>query len=169
MEDEDLEYQAERSVPDVRIDFRMRNNNILRRMEENEIESVADLCRLMGLKSQGPVGNLITMKRQARNKDGTWCAAATKLASFFGCIEEDLFSETQQRQSIARGTRIFAEVASEELLRLSGSEQALLPDELFARRQLAQQISKVLNSLPPRMEYIVRLRFGLGGVEEETL
>lgn len=50
------------------------------------------------------------------------------------------------------------------------ADSALTPaDQIPHERSLKRLLGGLLSKLPPRSEYVIRLRFGLGGVEEQTL
>lgn len=50
------------------------------------------------------------------------------------------------------------------------ADSALTPaDQIPHERSLKRLLGGLLSKLPPRSEYVIRLRFGLGGIEEQTL
>lgn len=50
------------------------------------------------------------------------------------------------------------------------ADSALTPaDEIPHEKSLKRLLGGLLSKLPPRSEYVIRLRFGLGGIEDQTL
>lgn len=151
------------ALKDVRIEFKVRNNLVLTKMEERGIYSISELCRQMKCpNSKISVGRLLAMKMPARGKRGAWSKLASGIADFFGCVPEDLFSDAQQWSSLQKH-RVYAEIASAELQRLSSSQQGLLPDEVLDRKRLVSAAAEALRTLTPREERILRMRFGFSG------
>jgi|SRR3989344_1659342 len=151
------------AIKDVRVEFKIRNNLVLTRMEERGIYTISELCRRMKRpNSKVNVGRLLAMKMPARGKRGAWSKLALDIADFFGSVPEDLFSDAQQWSSL-RKHRVYAELASAELQRLSSSQQGLLPDEVLDRKRLVSAAAEALQTLTPREERILRMRFGFSG------
>ncbi len=163
----EFEKSEPRPQKDVRIEIKVRNNLILSKMEEMGILSVAELCRQMGQPSlQSPLGELIGMKAAARQpRSGEWTLLALKLAEFFRCMPEDLFSESQQRDKLEKNT-VHAEISYAEIVQIAS--QVPTPQLAVQASNLRRSITQALLSLSSREERILRLRFGFG-CEELTL
>ena len=158
------------SVKDIRVEVKVRNNLILAKMEERGINSVAELCRLMRMyNKQGKVGELINMKRAARNEGGEWIPMTLVLAEFFQCLPEDLFSELQQEVALEKN-RSHAELAFTEISQLSARNHGqVTPEITLQASQLRATITQALSGLKPREERILRMRFGFDDGVEKTL
>jgi len=156
-------------VKDIRLDVRVRNNLILVKMESAGIKSVSELAKRLEC-SKTPIYKLVNMQMPACNKDGSWCAFACKLADFFRCVPEQLFSEEQQQTELDTN-RSYAEIAFSEVQNLLAGERRehLLPDQSAELMEVKAAIDTSLNSLPPRLREIICRRFGLHGYEESTL
>ena len=154
-------------MPPLRMEVKFRNNIILRKMEEMGIGTVAELCRRTGL-FQSTVGELVNMKELPLNVDGSWRLVATRLADFFACLPEDLFSEEQLEMKLETN-RAFAETTFGEVQALMETSEAkcLLPDKMAEQSELKALVGKALGSLSPRYALIVRMRFGIN-VDEYT-
>jgi RNA polymerase sigma factor (sigma-70 family) len=152
---------------DVRIEIKVRNNLILSKMEKMGIASVSELCRQMGQPSlQSPLGELISMKAPARKtRSGEWTSLALKLAEFFRCMPEDLFSEPQQQGKLEKNT-VHTEISYTEISQIAS--QVPTPQLAVQASDLRRSITQALLSLSAREERILRLRFGFG-CEELTL
>lgn len=157
---------------DIRLEIKVRNNLILTKMEEAGIESVADLCRKLGGNyptQQARVGALINMKIAARKgeKDNNeWRPLALDLAILFKCEPEDLFSDPQQHHKLAKN-RAKAELGFLDIQRLTSRVDSL--EDVCQQHELEGAVSRVLSTLTPREERVLRMRFGIGAVGDSTL
>lgn len=161
-----------RTPKDIRLEVKVRNNLVLSRMEEKGIWTVAALCRALNSDwqylacknvNQTEMGRLINMKVPARNEDGSWLELVHRLADFFQCMPEDLFSAPQQYNALEKN-RVHAEVAYTELQTLSArTHEPVTPELALQATQLRAAIAKALQSLTPREERVLRLRFGFEG------
>jgi len=155
---------------DIRVEMRVRNNLLLTAMENKGINSIAELCRQMdALKSYGLITKLASMKCAARKKDGDWQLIVLRLSDFFQCMPEDLFSDPQQFNTLEKN-RAHAEVSYTELQQLLVRRQEPITPELSMQAdQLRSVIGEMLNTVTPREERVLRLRFGFATGEEMTL
>lgn len=162
---------------DMRIEVKVRNNLVLSRMDEMGIESVAELCRRLDetrtedepRAHQVSVGLLINMRLPARKKTGEWITPALRLATFFRCMPEDLFSEPQQYDALQKN-RSHAELSFAEIQQLTArNREPITPEIAMQATQLRTAISNALRSLAPREEQVLRMRFGFESGTEMTL
>lgn len=158
---------------DIRVGFTFRNNLILTKMEERGITSVAELCRQLNEQSkratkinQANIGRLINMKESAQNQEGSWTYYALRLAEFFNCLPEDLFSNMQKQIALKRN-RAEAELNFAEIQALLIQPQAN-PEAQLQAKELSGRIREALASLPTRQGEVLRMRFGID-CEEMTL
>lgn len=158
---------------DIRVGFTFRNNLILTKMEERGITSVAELCRQLNEQSkrttkvnQANIGRLINMKESAQNQEGTWTYYALRLAEFFNCLPEDLFSDMQKQIALKRN-RAEAEVNFAEIQALT-SRPFSRPDVIIQAKKFSGKIRDALAALPKRQGEVLRMRFGID-CEEMTL
>ena len=139
----------------------VRNALILRRMKALGIKSQAELAKLSGLALM-TVSTMITLKKAPRNKiTGEWTDAAFALSSALQVEPEELWTERQQHMELVRNNYEI-NMNEEEVQRLStdGGVERLVLDG-----QRTKALTKSLNSLSPREEYVVRRRF----FEDDTL
>ncbi|MBI2004639.1 hypothetical protein HYS79_00575 [Patescibacteria group bacterium] len=88
---------------DIRVEVSVRNNLLLTAMEERGIKSVKELWRQLGVPaSYSQLALLAAMKIAARKNNGDWLGIAHRLADFFRCLPEDLFSEPQQYEALKK-------------------------------------------------------------------
>lgn len=139
----------------------VRNALILRRMKALGIKTQSELARLAGLRVM-TVSTLVTLKKAPKNKlTGDWVDAAYALSSALQVEPEELWTERQQSMALKRNS-YEVDMNEEEVQRLStdGGVERLVLD-----KERTKVISKTLNSLTPREEYVVRRRF----FDEDTL
>ncbi len=153
---------------DINVEIRVRNNLVLRVMKERGIASVAELSRQSGI-SQIALGLFVNMKRPARNKkDDSWYPDVVKLAEFFQCMPEDLFSDRQQYTAIEKNRReaevTFTELA--QITQLTPDRQLELSSEALEFRTI---LTQTLLRLRPREERVLRMRFGINLDHDFTL
>lgn len=158
---------------DIRVGFTFRNNYILTKMEEREITSVAELCRQLNEQSKlatkvnpGNIGRLINMKEPAQNQEGSWTYYALRLAEFFNCLPEDLFSDMQKQIALKRN-RAEAEVNFAEIQALT-TRPLSSPETMVQAKKFSEKIRDALAALPNRQGEVLRMRFGID-CEEMTL
>ncbi len=153
------------TVKDVRVEVRVRNNLILKKMEHYGFKSVAELSRGMELtlKELSELRDLVNMKKAARDEKGKWLPFVYKLADFFDCMPGDIFSEFQQEVALEKN-RSQAELTYTEISRLTArSEGDITPELELQARQLRAAVTSALQKLTPREERVLRLRFGFDG------
>ena len=149
---------------EVRVEIKVRNNLILSMMEAKGIYTVAELAEKMG-SGGGTIYRLVAMKLPARKPNGSWRKSALDLSEFFQCMPEDLFSDEQQIVSLDTN-RATAEMAFAEIHQLMSPQPQ--PDQLIEAADLKRIIHKQLQTLTPREQQILALRFGLHGHDEHT-
>ena len=164
-----LIYDGEEEMPkEFRVEVRVRNNLILKAMEENGISTIAELCRRASV-SQSRLGEVVNLKRSPLNRHGEWQPVVLKVAGALKRLPEELFTREQQELEVPSNRGSF-EVSFEEVRGLIASRVGgHTPEAIAQSRELRTAIEKVLGTLTPREERIIRLRFGLGGEEEHTL
>lgn len=133
----------------------IRNGLILRRMKELGIKSQVELVKLSGLGVQ-EVNSLICMRRAPKHKiTGEWIDAAYTLSSALRVEPEELWTEVQSNMTLRNNTREI-DMDEEQVKQLAtdgGVERLVLQNERV------KALTKSLNTLSPREEYVVRRRF----------
>lgn len=152
---------------DINVEIRVRNNLILKKMRVMGILTVAELSRRVKI-SQSSLGLFINMKEPALNKDGSWQVVPLKLAEFFRCLPEDIFSKQQQHLALQKN-RKEAEMTYAEVQQLT----AMTPDKQMELSSLAiefrQALMQALLTLTAREERVLRMRFGINIPDAMTL
>ena len=89
-----------------------------------------------------------------------------RLANFFKCVPEDLFSREQQRGSLQTNIAN-AEMSFVEIQQLT-SRQTITPETQVQAIEFKATLREQLTKLRPREERVIRMRFGID-CEEMTL
>ena len=152
------------SKKDIRLEIKARNNLILSRMEDLGIESVSELAGRVGM-TPSALGRYVNMQLSARRPDGDWRTGALKIAKFFRCLPNDIFSDPQQHRALKKN-RVMAEVAFEEMRTLLDPRAEPSPLAIAQAKDLRSLIGEYLHKLSPRVERIIRERFGFNGPEK---
>lgn len=98
-------------------------------------------------------------------KDGEWIAEAQKLADFHCVDPEWLFPDSIQQIKVSR-SEMMVDVKDVVSALSSGSQSPL---EELEDKALEKEVRKLLSTLDPRKEDIIRRRLGFDGLEEATL
>jgi Sigma-70, region 4 len=147
------------------------NFAIAQRMKELGIGSLAELGRRMEVAGvaahPGVVAALVHGTAPARRRNGRWCGAALGLSETLDCFPEELFDAEQQWHPLDgvcdENTRY------EELRRRDSNQLEAAPDVGYERVEAAEVIARVLATLASGEELVLRMRFGIGDVNEHTL
>ncbi|MEK7568887.1 MAG: sigma-70 family RNA polymerase sigma factor [Patescibacteria group bacterium] len=154
---------------EIRVRVTVRNNFILSRMEELGIKSVSELAILVDISAQ-TLGRFVNMESSPLCADMEWKNSALKLANFFRCLPEDIFSENHIN-NVLDTNRSEAEVNFVEIYRFlsEGNAESMLPENIVFEKERISVIGKALSTLSPRERKVIEERFGLEGRREHTL
>ncbi len=176
-------------MKEYRVDVRLRNNLLLKRIEGLGYLSLADFCRANNLSYQQVV-QLASMRtpalkktRRSKRRADAWefteefRKVVVKVAEALGCDPEDLFT-FRQKVGLELTTSSI-EISENDALRLAeGQNMDSLPspdgymlpppDMSILAKKLSEQARRVLTTLTPREEKILRMRFGIGEKQELT-
>ena len=150
----------------------VRNNLVLTAITNSGYTNLAKFAKDNGL-SLGLLYDTINLKRPPMLKTGEFSPFAMKLMETLGACPTDLWTNEQLTMKLKRNTS-YRELGTEELQRcLQSSARSLIGldyCEQEAEEQEAEEIiDGMVDSLTPREARVLRLRFGLGGVDEHTL
>lgn len=155
---------------DYRIEVKVKNNNILNKIEEAGYKTVGEFCRINNkLSWAGKIGDYVNLKETPINAEGDFYSHVYEISNLLNCSPEDLFTETQLQTAIESNKRTLeVNEAEMQFMMINMQEPLLLEDKIHAER-LPEEINKILDFLSPREAKIIRLRFGLDGTEPQTL
>lgn len=154
-------------MKELEVTVRLRNN----RLKERRLAlglSQRELARAAGVTLEW-YGPLELMQRSPRYKDGTWSAAAGKLASFH-CVEpEELFPAVVEAVRSPVAVRL-ADGAELGRLLTGGHSVAMLeaPDVLAMRREQAQWVEDAMGQLKPREQVALQMYIAHEGAGETS-
>lgn len=151
---------ANNSVLPIRMDVKFRNNIILQMMEDRGIKSNAELSRQTGV-SQSVLSEIINMKMLPSKKDGRWSVHVIKLAEFFYCLPEDMFSEEQLYTRLS-SNHTHVELTFGEMYAQIEAQKAeyMLPENVVDREKLKGVVEYVFKCLTPIEQKVISLLFG---------
>jgi len=155
----------------LRLELRIKNGQLWRLIHEHA-NSVAEFCRLSGIKRQEHVGALLSFKLWPLLETGEYCSTCQRISEFIGVACRDLFPLDEYARVGAKGEFHAREVAASQL---PGAEEELAqlvapaPDPDQDRGEDKAQINKALATLTFREREILKLRYGLGDGHTYTL
>lgn len=152
---------------DIQVEVTFKNNLILTKMKEQGIETVAELSRKIKI-PHSALGLLINMKKlPVTKKKGTWIKHAERLAKFFYCLPEDLFSEFQQKHALQKN-RAYAELHFSRIQAMIAAENAhaLDPSIVLQTHEQYAMFESMIEELEPDLQKVIRARFGFDGPEK---
>lgn len=149
------------SPKDIRVVMGFKNNLILSVMENRGYKTVAELSRASGI-AHTQLGDVINMKEVPTTKIGAWRTTVVKLANFFGCLPEDLFSEFQRENKLEKN-RTHAEIHFGEIQAMLADQNAVLldPSVLAEKENVRKVIGQAIDTLPKRFQTVIRASFGI--------
>jgi RNA polymerase primary sigma factor len=152
-------------MKEYRIDAKVRNNLILSRMEKMGFTSVAKFCSDHKISTH--LFSVINLKMSPLQLDGQYRHWILKTADLLQCSPEDLFSDVQLHSAIKSNRRMI-EVNEAEMKFMLESKNELLLEDMISKEQMNSKISESLETLLPREQEVLKMRFGIDG-DEKTL
>jgi len=156
--------------PSLRLELRIKNA-VLWRAIRSKFPSAAAFCREHDL-PQNEVSSLLTFRKSARTKDGTWCKLSQRIADAIGMEPDILFRDDDYRRIGKCGAFHVREVAASQLTDASHHMRQLAakPRQSEAEQEdIREAIDSVLQTLTHREREVVKLRYGLGDGNTYTL
>jgi RNA polymerase sigma factor (sigma-70 family) len=154
---------------DYRIEVKVKNNKLLEKIEEAGYESVAAFCRTVGL-TQTTVGRFINMKQApVNNLTGEYIPTFMKMVDFLRCMPEDVFPKAQMREAMkVNKVTTKADIGDVHSLTTSLRTLALPPEEKMIFDEAQASIQRAMETLTPREQRVLMLRFGFYDGKEHT-
>jgi RNA polymerase sigma factor (sigma-70 family) len=157
---------------EYRIKVSVRNNLILKAIEDQGHESIKHFCEVYDLKAVD-VRNVINFTKRPMQPNGEFCTTANKLMEALGAAPTDLWTVEQLELGLTRNSveRVVGQKALDSLLGMDNGEMIAIesPDEAIMNKERNLVLLGVVSSLTPREQKVLQLRFGLYGEEEHTL
>ena len=124
-------------------------------LKQAGIETVTELARRCDMHQPG-INNAVNGKRDAifGAEPGSYRQPAIRIAEVLGVIPEVLFGEDPLLEEKRR--------QAEEGFLQSNPDQQLSPEDSAIQGNLKETVTRVLASLTPREDRVLRMRFGIG-------
>lgn len=150
-------------MTDYRVDVRVKNNNLLRKIEEAGYNNVSEFCRRNGKTSwQTKIGELVNLKISPLNAKGQFISIIGQICDILLCSPEDLFSDTQLTTALESNRRTIEVNEAEMQFMLKNGKESLALDHQVHMDRLEGSIDELLSTLTPRQASVISMRFGLG-------
>ena len=157
---------------EYRVKVSVRNNLLLSAIEDAGFSNVAAFCKANHL-SLGAVRRLLSFASPPINKEGEFTDVAKQLMEVLGAAPSDLWTDEQLNLVLKRNSSeiamtrlgVMAMFGQGSLERLAARD----PEDVLAEKERVEIIKKSLSQLSPRMAGVLKLRYGIGGLEESTL
>ena len=149
-------------MKDYEITLTVRNNFFLTAMRKKGFWTAAALSRATGV---GPsqIGKFLNLRKIPLMKDGCWLPSVERIALALECTPFDLFPPRHIDAEMSRNVGVVT-MAAEEMTTLIATVQAPNPpDRLLEKTDALDTLSKALQTLPPRLEHVLRQRYGIDG------
>jgi RNA polymerase sigma factor (sigma-70 family) len=157
-------------VKDYEVVVRVRNNWFLTKVRDSGFATLADLSRASGIPNSS-LGNIANLRVPALDAFGKWRSYVSAVADFLGCMPEELYPPQHLKDPLKKNRVAFhANLEELESIAALGSSLrtlAIPAEETMIREQAATSVRLALGALPPRLERLLRLRWGFDG-EEKT-
>lgn len=155
---------------DYRLEVKVKNNNILKRIEEAGYKTVGEFCRLNNkINWNSRIGEFINLKASPLMANGDFYPQVYEMSDLLNCSPEDLFNETQLQTALETNKRTLEVNEAEMKFMLSNMKEPLLLENQIHADRLSETIADVLKELTPREAKVIKLRFGLDGLGPQTL
>lgn len=157
-------------VKDYRIEVKVKNNNLLRRIEDAGYKTVAEFCKMNNHPNwQSKIGDLINLKATPFNAAGKFNRVVVGVAEILKCLPEDLFTETQMNTALESNKKYIETSEAEMRFMLENQKEVKSLEDLTEFNRLPEKVSELLETLTPREAKVIALRFGLKGMDTHTL
>ncbi len=157
-------------MEEYRVDIKVRNNIILRKIEEHGYESLLEFCKINdGVKFYHTLIAIIGMKISPLKSDGEFKSCITFLANIISCDPGDLFSDLQMRTVLKTNKRSIEVREAEIKFLMEKDSQVKLLEEIVMDEQKTKAVAGLLETLTPREQKIIEMRNGLGEYDEHTI
>ena len=149
-------------MTDYRVQIKVRNARLLRAIEKAGHQPGQIFAREVGISYTGHLLPYLNLKRTPFDENGDLRPCAEMLCVFLNRLPDELWSEEQRYPLLTNAAEIELSAASVHELLASPSDCAD-PLSLLEKKQTAQAIDALLDTLTPREAEVLRLRHGIDG------
>lgn len=152
---------------DFRLIIRVKNNRILKAIEDAGYPNVCSFCKANSLSAQ-KVGEYVNLKRTPLTRNGAWKMVPINIADALSLDPEDLWSDIQQTSVIKKA--IFS-IEIEESVALGYTKETPTPEQLLCEREEFCNVQAVIGHLSKNERIVINRRFGFNAPDNkgETL
>ena len=151
-------------MSDYRLQIKVKNAKLARKIEDAGFDSVAAFCRSVNL-TQTAVGNCLNLKTSVYCKNFTVRKTPKTIADYFMCEPEDLFPEEVWYDSISKN-EFFKDVSSSQVLNLTAQAKSIPALENMI--DMENLVDELLNHVTEREKGILLMRFDDGMTLDEV-
>lgn len=146
---------------DYRVEVRVKNNWLLKMLEDRGYQSTSDFCRRHNM-SSSLVGAFINLREAPISSNGKWRPVFIRMANALQCMPEDICPPQHLKEALKKN-KAQVEVGVDELKLFLSSPQRDIPTPIdyIIEDEAIKTIDDYLSSLKPREEDVIRSRFGL--------
>ena len=149
-------------MTDYRVQIKVRNARLLRAIERAGHQPGQIFAREVGISYTGHLLPYLNLKRTPFDENGDLRPCAEMLCVFLNRLPDELWSEEQRYPLLTNAAEIELSAANIHELLASPSDCAD-PLSLLEKKQAAQAVDVLLDTLTPREAEILRLRHGIDG------
>jgi RNA polymerase sigma factor (sigma-70 family) len=154
---------------DYRLELKVKNNHILKKLEENGYKSVGEFCRIhKKMKYKYTICSFVNLKRSPLNSKGEFHHTIWWICNTLKCCPEDLFTTHQMNSALKTNKRTIEVKEAEMFFAFSNTERVLLPDEILQQKEDEHLINRMLKTLSKKEEIVIKKMFGLDGEDTHT-
>ncbi len=156
-------------MEEYRVEIKVKNNLLIRKIEQAGYNSVGEFCRLNNMTGQvSRLWSIINLKMSPLKSDGQWHTCILKCSDIIGCAPENFFTDIQLN-TILKSNKRSVQVNEAEMKFMLEQSPTKLLDEVIEFDEKKKFLNASLNTLVNREQKVLDLRFGLNGEMEHTL
>lgn len=149
-------------MTDYRVQIKVRNARLLRAIEQAGHQPGQIFAGAVGISYTGHLLPYLNLKRTPFDENGDLRPCAEMLCVFLNRLPDELWSEEQRYPLLTNAAEIELSAANIHELLASPSDCAD-PLSLLEKKQAAQAVDALLDTLTPREAEVLRLRHGIDG------
>ena len=144
---------------EVRVKIALRNNRLIS-LREKEALTQSGLAKKVGARAMDINAMECLRYKEITTRNGTFKSCVTDVCLYFGVSQEWLFPEALSKVKIA-DIVVTGDVEKLPSYLIAGDNscEPLLPSKEFDKKELAQQLKKILSMLTVRQEQVLRLLY----------
>ncbi len=147
-------------MSEYRIDIKIRNNLILKKLNENGYKTLGEFCRKNGLMGRvNTLGRILNMQDSPLDCEGNFKVPILRLCEIINCCPENLFTESQLHAAVKSNKKtLIVNEAEMKFFLENTNEQKLLEDDYDSNKML-EVLDKTLDKLTPREKQVLEMKF----------